>query len=248
YIAGEATVGQIIRTFIPGSYSGDWFVPCYLLLMLLAPALNAYIDRCDKSELLRFLIIFYAVQCVFGWLLHFWPFNNGYSLISFSGLYILGRYIKLHLSTKISRTITPVKGISGYILLTTLASAIVFLFLWLVDHEHLDKLCMTAFMRYTSPVNLTCTVMLLLSFSRMSFSNRFINRLAQSSFVVYVIHLNPFVVNHYIAASRWIYANFSIWGYAIGVIVFASAVYLACAAADQIRIWLWNVISRRIPA
>lgn len=244
---GIGSIRAIITTFIPGFYSGDWFVPCYLLLMLLAPALNAYIEKSSKSTLLRFIIVFYALQTTFGWILHFWPYGNGYSVISFIGLYMLGRYVNLHLGARIRNAITPAKGIISYVLLTTIASLIVFVFLLLVNHDHLDKLCMVAFMRYTSPINIICTAMLLLAFTRMSFSSRIINHLAKSAFVVYIIHLNPFVVNYYIEASRWIYGHFSIGGYAVGVVVLAVAVYLACAAADQIRIWLWNVISRRIP-
>lgn len=248
YGTGHASLGAIIMTFIPGSYPGDWFVPCYLLLLLIAPALNAYIEKNDKTTLLRFLITFYILQTIFGWLLHFWPYNNGYSLISFIGLYVLGRYINLHLSDGIRRAITPTRGISGYLLLSTIAATTVFAFLRIVDHDHLDDLCMVAFMRYSSPVNVICTVLMLLAFTRMSFSSRFINHLAKSAFVVYIIHLNPFVVDYYIEAARWIYGHFSIGGYAVGVVVWAVAVYLACAAADQVRIWLWRAIARRIPA
>lgn len=245
YITGEIGILKFCKFLIPGT--GDWFVPCYLLLMMLAPIINSHLERSTSQQILRFLIIFYGTQAIFGWLLPYWPYGNGYSLISFIGLYILGQYIRHHLSPKIKKRITASKGIMGYVAISTTMAVAVTAFIYFVNHTGLDHKVMGFLEAYSSPVNILCVILLLIGFSNLHIQSRFINRMAQSAFIVYVIHCNNLVFPHYIEASRWIYGHFSIGGYAVGVVVLAVAVYLACAAADQIRIWLWNVISRRIP-
>lgn len=236
-------IGLAIKTMIPGTFDGDWFIPCYFMLMLVAPALNAYIDSCSRRTLGRFLVIFYSLQTLFGWITDYWPYGNGYSFVAFIGLYVLGRYVNLYLDRKITDKLTPARGILVYVLTASVAAAIYFGILFVSRDTKLDATAFAMFMRYNSPFNVIGAVALLIAFTHLRLSSTIINRLAKSAFVVYIIHLDPFVIDYYKAACIGIYDNVGTWLYPIAATVFAALVYIVCAACDTVRLYLWNRIT-----
>ncbi len=50
------------------TFAGDWFSPCYMLLMLVSPALNTFVEKLDRRAMGRYLLIFFGLQTVFGWI------------------------------------------------------------------------------------------------------------------------------------------------------------------------------------
>ena len=72
-----------------------WFVKSYILLYILAPVLNAFIENSNANEIRRVLIFFFLFQSLFGFFSDGAAFfENGYSTISFIGLYLLARYLR----------------------------------------------------------------------------------------------------------------------------------------------------------
>ena len=85
-----------------------WFVWSYLLLYLFAPALNSFVETAGKQQLKGFLIAFFTFATL-DLAAHFSDdFRWGYSAIFFMGLYVLARYIRLHVDYKALRTRTLV--------------------------------------------------------------------------------------------------------------------------------------------
>lgn len=76
--------------------SANWFIKAYLLLFILAPVLNAFIEMSDRTLHRNVLIGFYTIQTVYGCFFSADFFENGYSTLSFIGLYLLARYIKIY--------------------------------------------------------------------------------------------------------------------------------------------------------
>lgn len=78
--------------------SDYWFIKAYLILMVLAPMLNAFCDYASRRELRTILIAYFIILMIYGWLepasVHFTM--NGCTALSFVGLYLLGRYLKMH--------------------------------------------------------------------------------------------------------------------------------------------------------
>lgn len=71
-----------------------WFVWCYFGLYLFAPVLNAFVEKCSTRQLVVFVVLFYTFSTLFGYLTKsIADFNEGMSVISLAGLYLLGRMI-----------------------------------------------------------------------------------------------------------------------------------------------------------
>lgn len=81
-----------------GLFTGKlWFVKAYLLLYILSPVLNAFVATASRRMYRWVLWGFFGFQSVYGFLT---PgaafFMGGYSTISFVGLYLLARYVKVY--------------------------------------------------------------------------------------------------------------------------------------------------------
>lgn len=77
----------------------QWFVVSYLGLMIFAPALNALVEKTPRRTLLVIIIGFYIYQTLYSTFPGFRnPIAGGYSTISFLGLYLLVRYVRLYIS------------------------------------------------------------------------------------------------------------------------------------------------------
>lgn len=73
----------------------NWFIKAYLLLYILSPILNRFLETTNRKELERVLILFYGFQTVYGWLTNAaYFFEWGLSVTSFVGLYLLAQYIR----------------------------------------------------------------------------------------------------------------------------------------------------------
>ena len=237
--AGFASYGAVLRNLTP--FAGDWFSPCYMLLMLVSPALNTFVEKLDRRAMGRYLLIFFGLQTVFGWI----PgtvYDGGSSLISMVGLYLLGRYVKLHVSEESRRRIGVSRGILLYILLVTVNSIAYCAGTILLSESVLLRAPRALFVVYSSPLNIAASVALLVAFSNIELKSRIINSLAKSAYSVLLIHLNPLVFGFYLAAWQTIYNDYGAAAWFVALIPGCAAVYLACAVADRVRIFLWGRI------
>lgn len=90
---------------------GNWFIKAYICLYILTPVLNAFVSTASKKQMLLVLLMFFAFQTVYGWTGSAQFIVGGYSTISFIGLYLLGRYLKLYLSNRYSAAPPPIVDI-----------------------------------------------------------------------------------------------------------------------------------------
>lgn len=74
---------------------GNWFFVSYLALYMLAPIMNAYIEKVETRQLGWMVLAFYSFQTLFGWIFkNCVEFSQGLTFVSFMGLYLLGAYLK----------------------------------------------------------------------------------------------------------------------------------------------------------
>lgn len=73
--------------------NGRWFIPAYISLYVVAPPLNAFIEKSSTKQLLRYIVIFYIFSTIYGYFMFSKEFNEGMSLISLIGIYLTGAYL-----------------------------------------------------------------------------------------------------------------------------------------------------------
>ncbi len=232
----------------------NWFIKAYIGLYILAPVLNAFIDSANEKLFRQVLISFFLFQTLYGWATGAaFFFEQGYSTISFCGLYLLARYIRLY-SPKWSQFSSKV-DLSIFIALT-IVTAVVLFFIGKISvdfHPFGDKTfpgIQSRVLSYIAPNVIACSTFFFLIFTKFSFKSKLINWIAASSFAAFLIHANPNLLNFYIEASNKIYNDVSIWLWFPAVISFVLLVFIFSVIVDQLRkvVWtaLWNRISKTI--
>lgn len=207
-----------------------WFVIAYLILYAVSPILNAFIETVNVRTYLSVLVSFFLLEFAFGWMSNVAGavYNEGYSAISFMGLYLLARYLYKY-ATKIITFSIPQN-----IMLYFLFSLLPILLFFLTKREF-------NYMAYTSPFVISASVFFFMAFNKMKFSNKVINYLACSSFAIYLVHLHPLVKDHFIYLMR---SAFEYLGgmYILFAVSFAIILGLICMILDKVRIFVWKQI------
>lgn len=169
--------------------SDYWFIKEYLILMVLAPMLNAFCNYASRSEFRTILIAYFVILMVYGWLepasVHFTM--NGCAALSFVGLYLLGRYLKMYRPkiTNYNRRI--------YAVVYVAASLVIFFMCLIFLSQGVRITLDSRLLNYGCPLVILSAVALLLLFSKWTFCNRAVNNAAKSCLAVYLIHCNYFV-------------------------------------------------------
>lgn len=163
-----------------------WFVKAYMGLYLFAPVINSFIENASKKQVQIFLISFYLFQTVYAWISPNGAafFQTGYSSISFIGLYMLARYIRLYPSP-IWR-LAYYWDLMIYIIIALFTTFVVLILVYcnisLVGHLY----------NYTSPLVIISAIYFFLFFTKIQLKSRFVNWIACSCFAVYLLHSNRF--------------------------------------------------------
>lgn len=210
-----------------------WFVVAYLILYAVAPVLNAFIESASVRLYLSVLVVFFLLEFAFGWMSNVAGavYNEGYSAISFMGLYLLARFLYKY-STRIA-TFTISRNIMMYLLFSLLP-----ILLFFFTKREFN------YVAYTSPFVISASVFFFMAFNKMRISNKVVNYLACSSFSIYLVHPHPLVKSHFISLMRTSYDSLGGGLYVLFAISFALALGLVCVMLDKIRIWVWNIIAK----
>lgn len=72
----------------------NWFFPAYLGLYMLAPILNAFIEKADEKQMRNMTLAFFLFQTVFGWIGKSSEFYYGLTTTSLIGWYLIGGWIR----------------------------------------------------------------------------------------------------------------------------------------------------------
>lgn len=225
-------VSESIDTYLRYFFFCDelWFVRAYFILLLFSPLLNVFVDHSDKHQLQYFLIAFFVVQTLLGHKLEW--FSRGYSPMSFMGIYLLARYMRLYPSRiTVLRKSTDLLLYLGLVILLTL-SAMFVIYTRIIDIGTLYA--------YSSPLVISCSVFFFLFFSKLSFSSRVVNWIAISAFSIYLMHCNPlFLSPIYLTYIREWY-SLEICSFLYHTIFFMSLIAVVSILVDKLRLLVWN--------
>ncbi len=236
---GYATIDehQVLECLFMGKYG--WFIKAYLGLMILAPALNSFIENASKRNIEVILVTFFSFQALYGCFTTNTDFIScGYSTFSFAGLYLLARYVRLYGKSWIEN--------AGRI---TIISAIIYV-LWGYLPVRLGVMRLYYMsLIYTNPANIAVALgVLLFAVGRKPKYNKIVNWIAASTFAVYLCHMcNTWTADMYKHISRVIYNNFSGVSYLGTITLFMVLVFAISIFIDKPRKWLWSRVVQLPP-
>lgn len=229
----DAASPKLLFTFI--FQETYWFIQAYLILYCLSPALNPFIEKCPSRQYLMVLGAFFLLEFAFGWASNAngASFRSGYSAISFVGLYLLAGFLRRY--NKWHAKINASKSFLLYLLFTIIPVAIYFL-----TKNSMQMLS------YCSPFVIAASVFFFLTFQKMKYSSTFVNSLGTSAFAIFLIHLHPYMCEHYRSSMQWAYEVLGGGLYMVACIIFAICFGLLCMSIDKLRLLTWKPISGKI--
>ena len=225
----------------------DWFIKAYIVLLILAPVLNTFIENSSEKTQRYIIVGFFAFSSTYGWLggaNRF--FVNGYSPLLFIGLYLLSRYV--HITSK--NSVTPIR-IRKLLLLDKKYDFLIFIGCIAINtlgciialYTDMNYLKIIA---YTNPLTIIAALYLLLFFSKIKIqTNKTINYLARSSFAVYLVHSQVDLRPLFNKGVQHLYTSFDGFSCILLIFLYLILVYAISVVIDIPRLWMWNKLSRK---
>ena len=221
----------------------NWFIKAYILLYILAPVLNAFIEKASQKDFRNVLIAFFTFEFIYGWIFSgsTQHIQSGYSTISFIGLYLLARYVRLYqprisLKSKnfyiASLYIAPICVTAAYITPSYLG----------INTTVIGNIWIS----YVSPYCIGFSIFAIVLFSKIELQSRLVNWIAASSFAVFRIHTNPntlYYFKDFIVRLHDGSDGFLFWLYTFGVLIL---IFIVAVMIDQIRIIAWKYLWQKI--
>lgn len=213
----------------------NWFPKAYLCLYILSPVLNIFVEYATKRQFQIVLISYFIFQTIFGCISEATYFLSlGWSAMSFIGLYLLARYVRMYPNRLF---LQPAKiDFFIYCIISVVLSLLAIFFI--------NKGLFVVYWRlnaYANPLVIISALYLFLCFSKIKIQSSIINKIASSCFAVYLLHANPNITERfYTSTIKTIFDNTSGFSSIIYILLFLIVVYILAILVDQIRIFCWN--------
>ena len=213
-----------------------WFVKAYILLYLLAPVLNSFLEKVSASQHKLVLIGFFVFQTLYGWLFDgvSW-FDRGYSAISFVGLYLLANYLKKYCNVE------KMPLLLVFIVFVILNTSVAYLSTYFDRGAYVQRLY-----AYNSPLVILASVAVFLLFTKIRLKNKIVNYIAISSFAAFLFHANHFFINEvYVSSLKKWFVEDTIILFSLKTIVLVFLCFSLAIIIDKFRIYIWEKITRK---
>ena len=211
-----------------------WFITSYIVLYVLAPILNVFINNVTKKQLTVFLIAFFSLEFYFSTLGVI--FDSGYSPLHFIGLYLIGQYLRKY-PPEFSHSKTS--SLLLYFIMT-LCIAILF-----TANKILSGNTKTYFYLiggcYSNPFVILQSVALFFIFKNITFHNKIVNWCSISTLSVYLSHMHPDLKQLYYSHTASLY-NLNIFNRFIHLFILFTVIFILSILIDKIRICSFNFI------
>lgn len=212
-----------------------WFIKTYLLLFILTPVLNSFVEHTNRITFRKVLIFYFLFVFTFGWIKDITGYiMRGYSITMFVGLYLLARYIKIYEPTW--SQFSKKKDFGLYLLMTVFSFGGMFLTCLFAIPK--NNMLVGAFTSYSSPFVVIGAMYVLLLFSKINIGRQvMLNNIAKSCFAVYLLH---FMWGNLPKIVLDLYARYSASEFYVILYAFLVLLFFVCITVDQIRIFVWD--------
>lgn len=217
-----------------------WFVADYLMLMVFAPVLNAFVDTVSKRTLIVTLVLMLFFAFYFGlFRKSLVEYISGFSFVTFILVYMIGRVLALNRSW-IEERIKPWMIWGGYFLGVIGFYLVVLVSRYLGHESYLVNLGTSRIFTYTNPLLILSAVCFFWLFARKVFYSPLINKMAKSTFAILLIHANPVAIYYYNRYFRFLYDQVPFALYLVLMVLSCFAVFAVSIAVDQLRIFIYD--------
>jgi surface polysaccharide O-acyltransferase-like enzyme len=228
---------SILHAFFPFAFTEFWFIQSYFYLLLAAPLLNKIADSSTKKEF-GIILILWLILRGYNFLRNG---DNGYNIMNFMTLYLLGRFIGLY-AENIPFTKSRIKCMLIYLLCSIMIAGSVFAIIYAgLDSKWIVKIGFA----YSNPIVICSAIAFLLFFKNLKIKSKTINWCASSALAIYLISSNS-------ELCRFLYAyigNISQrvehdWLLSVYLPVIAIITMIICIAIDKIRMVITNPVEQ----
>lgn len=227
-ITAPMSLGGWVNFFVLGDL---WFVMAFLLLYLMAPMMNMFIESLNQKQVLYFLLAFLTIQFLHGFVIQVTWFDKGMSPLTLMSLYMIGRYMRLYPNrfTTMSRWM----DIIIYAVVSIIGAVLTFIGVRFGAEGY-------RFFSYASPTIIMASVYFFLFFTKISFKNQLINWIAASAFAVYVLNCEGHFWSFYLSTNHLWWLKGDVTSYICKTLLLDLGVFINAIMIDKVRIIIWN--------
>lgn len=213
---------NFIKSLFPYMFGSLWFIRVYLLLTLLSPFLNYFLSSVNEKTFHTLVIILFVLFSLLPSFSNSFKNNNGYDIIHFIVMYIIGAYINKN------RKNLP-KAYAAFALYIIFA---VITFIFSIYGNNIG------YWAYDFIFVILESVCLFIAFLQINFRNRLINFIARSTLAVFILE-NSIAGLHdnIMRIEAYQESPYFLLHFAVCVIVFTAI----ALAADCIRRMIFSI-------
>ena len=258
YVSGLVEYNNVsfVKSIMFFKTNDYWFVECYIIVYLLSPFFNKFINSCDRTTLKKLIIVlimsFAFIPFFTGGLFHY---SNNLTVSQYIIMYFIGAYIrKYDLDSKILSNINITQ--KRLVLITTFITCMMFnLSLYYLSkffanldsnifRELSSQMDLYKF-NYGNPLVVLQSLSVFLLFSTFKFKSKIINSISSLTLAVYLIHDNIKIRTN---IFKWfgIDPGEAIYGKSIiiKVLVVACIIFITCLLIELLRKIIFKLLSR----
>ena len=212
---------------------GGYFVQGYLMLMLLSPMLNAFVEQQGKN-MLKWVLMLVGIEFWFDcltpeqtWL----GFNQGYSVPHFCLVYLIGRCLFLYQESLMK-------------LRRRLWVALYFLAVALIAVMYLLKVRYALY--YSNPLVIMTAICSFMPFIYRQWVSKPVNWIASGTFAVYLIQVTEPAFSFLCQTDKTLLAENSYGVYLLKSAILLVVFFLLCVLYDKLREWCSAPLQKRV--
>ncbi len=185
----DFSLKQMIKNLFPITYKRYWFITAYVVLYLLTPFLNEYINSINRKKLLNFILALFTLIAI----LSFFTTSNYFlsEITQFILFYSMGAYLKKYPSNIFTK-----KKVRVILIITTIILLLASVLLINIAAFKISELVRRGnyFFSRISPLVILLSLGLFTTFiNKKEYSSKFLNTVSATTFGIYLIHDNEYI-------------------------------------------------------
>lgn len=214
-----------------------WFVRTYIILFLMAPILNMYLDRIMFKERFILLCILFFIAVYLGIRSDDTSLVGGKNIVNFMFIYSIGDTLMVFKERV--NNVRTYKYVISWILLNVLV---------MLGYQFTgcNPLWVASF-SYCGPILILNATLLFCIFSKISIKSSTINAMGTSMFSVYILHCDPTVLKCIVLPLVQQLHNYTLnnFSYLFGLVLLTCGIFASCILMDKLFTPLW-ILGRNI--